>query len=246
MSEFSYNDIFARATLALGTAAQEELRRINVCIFGVGGVGSWCAEALVRSGVEHLTLVDFDLVSVSNINRQREATVLSVGKSKVEELKAILLQINPCASIKALAKEFNATSAPEFRLDRFDYIIDAIDSLKDKAELICCATASRATFFSSMGAARKVDPRRIKVGNFWKVRDCPLGAALRKKLRQSGRLPEHSFQCVYGDELIGEQKGSLVHITAIFGMTLAGLVVDSVYRKSSGEPTSEPQACDQP
>ena len=90
MSEFSYNDIFARATLALGTAAQEELRRINVCIFGVGGVGSWCAEALVRSGVEHLTLVDFDLVSVSNINRQREATVLTVGKSKVEELKAVM------------------------------------------------------------------------------------------------------------------------------------------------------------
>ncbi|HAZ73957.1 MAG TPA: tRNA threonylcarbamoyladenosine dehydratase [Rikenellaceae bacterium] len=233
MADCSYEDIFQRATLVLGQKTQDKLRSENIIIFGVGGVGSWCAEGLIRAGVEHLTIVDSDNVDTSNINRQRMATVLSIGQSKVEALKSELLKINPESKITALQKVFCAESAEEFKLEQYDYIVDAIDSLKDKAALILAATSAPGIFFSSMGAARKIDPTHIKVGNFWKVRDCPLGAALRKKLRRSGTLPEHSFQCVYGDEVTGEQKGSLVHITCIFGMTLSGLIIKDIHDKSA-------------
>lgn len=239
MDGYSYHDIFQRASLVLGDDVQARMREVKVILFGTGGVGSWCAEGLVRSGIEHLTLVDFDDVSVSNINRQRMATTLTVGRPKVEALKEELLKINPEAEITAIKKTFSRESAGEFDMDGYDYVVDAIDSLKDKAALIVAGTSSSATFFSSMGAARKIDPCRIRTGNFWKVRDCPLGAALRKRLRQTRAMPEHSFQCVYGDELSGELKGSLAHVTCIFGMTLAGLVIKDIYSKAgNGETTS--------
>ena len=239
MDQYSYSDIFQRAGLVLGEAVQQRLREVKVIVFGVGGVGSWCVEGLVRAGVEHISIVDFDTVSVSNINRQRMATTLSVGRPKVDAMREEMLKINPEAEIIPLRKVFSSETASEFSLEEYDYIIDAIDSLKDKAALILAATATPAVFFSSMGAARKIDPRRIKVGNFWKVRDCPLGAALRKKLRRNHTLPEHSFKCVYGDELSGELKGSLVHITSIFGMTLAGLVIEDIYEKCRPQESEE-------
>lgn len=233
MGTYSYDELFQRAGLVLGKEVQKNLRHARIIVFGVGGVGSWCVEGLVRAGIEHITIVDSDNVDVSNINRQRMATTLTVGLSKVEAMKEELLKINPEADIVAIQKVFNEDTAPDFKLETYDYIVDAIDSLKDKAALILAATSSPATFFSSMGAARKIDPTRIKVGNFWKVRDCPLGAALRKKLRRSRTIPEHSFKCVYGDEVTGEQKGSLAHITCIFGMTLSGLIIKDIYDKSA-------------
>lgn len=232
-----------RTTLVLGEGTMKALSEVKVILFGVGGVGSWCAEGLVRSGVEHLTIVDFDVVSESNVNRQLMATTLTVGRVKVEALKERLLSINPQAEIVALKKQFSEESSEEFSLDDYDYIIDCIDTLKDKISLILCATKSSAVFFSSMGAARKVDPTRIKVTDFWKVRDCPLGAALRKRMRQKGTLPERSFLCVYGDEVLSSQKGSLVHITSIFGMTLCGLVIKDIFsRQNSAEQEHNPSA----
>ncbi len=228
-----YDDIFERARSLVGDRVQDAIRNTRVILFGVGGVGSWCAEGLVRSGLGELTIVDFDKVSVSNINRQRMADVTTVGRPKVEVLAEMLSRINPWARINPLMERVSADTLPSFGLDSYDYVVDAIDSLKDKAALIRAATASRATFFSSMGAARKIDPTRIHVTNFWKVRDCPLGAALRKKLRREGGMPEHSFQCVYGDEVLDSEKGSLVHITSIFGMTLAGLVISDICERNS-------------
>ncbi len=243
-----------RTTLLVGEDVQEAICRSRVILFGVGGVGSWCAEALVRSGVKRLTIVDFDSVSASNVNRQLMATSRTVGKLKVEVLRERLLDISPDAQISALCKCYSAQTCGEFELDEYDYVIDAIDSLKDKAELIRRGMAARGVFFSSLGAALKIDPTRIRVGNFWKVRDCPLGAALRKKLRREGGVAEHSFLCVYGDEVLenrglasadagamaGEAaasgkaviNGSAAHITAIFGMTLAGLVIKDIYSKT--------------
>ena len=231
--------LFNRTELLVGSSIMDAIESKKVIILGVGGVGSWAAECLVRSGIRHLTIVDSDRVCVTNINRQLMATTKTVGKVKVDVLKERLLEINPRADITAMQKIYDADSADSFALDTYDYIIDAIDSLKDKAALILAATATPAVFFSSMGAARKIDPRRIKVGNFWKVRDCPLGAALRKKLRQNHTLPEHSFKCVYGDELSGELKGSLVHITSIFVMTLAGLVIEDIYEKCRPQESEE-------
>ncbi|MBR3619157.1 MAG: tRNA threonylcarbamoyladenosine dehydratase [Bacteroidaceae bacterium] len=235
--------IFRRSELLLGREAMERIFQKRVIIFGVGGVGSWCAESLVRSGICHLTMVDSDCVSVTNINRQLMATTETVGQVKVEALKQRLLSINPEADITALQMIFNEETAESFDLGSYDYIIDAIDSLKDKALLILMACQTKAKFFSSMGAALKLDPTRIQVTEFWKVKGDPLARALRNKFKLQKRFPAKKFQCVFSDELLqnlgspsdeGEAptsfhkpqtNGSLVHITAIFGFTLAGLVI---------------------
>lgn len=241
-----YNrDIFSRTDLLVGAENADRLSRTKVIIFGLGGVGSWCAESLVRSGIFHLTLVDFDLVGMSNINRQLMATTATVGKAKVEVLAKRLLDINPGADIRCIGKVYRDEDYQEYELDSYDYVIDCIDSLKDKASLILRATASKATLFSSMGAALKVDPQRIKVAEFFSVKGCPLGFALRKKLRRQGLLPSKEFLCVYDDEVLENRgtsdespegeiikkaviNGTMSHITGIFGLTLAGLVIQDI------------------
>ncbi|MBO4267737.1 MAG: tRNA threonylcarbamoyladenosine dehydratase [Bacteroidaceae bacterium] len=236
--------IFRRSALLLGNEAMLQIGSKRVIIFGVGGVGSWCAESLIRSGIRHLTIVDSDRVCESNINRQLMATTLTIGQIKVYALKERLLSINPSAEIITIEKVFNEDTANTFDLDSYDYIIDAIDSLKDKALLILMATSTKAKFFSSMGAALKIDPTRIRVTEFWKVEGDPLARMLRKRFKQNDQYPKRKFQCVYSDELLqnkgpqpeekeetisqitkGQTNGSLAHITAIFGFTLAGLVL---------------------
>ena len=226
-------EIFQRSELLLGAEAMSRIAEKRVIVFGVGGVGSWCAESLARSGIKHLTIVDSDIVCTRNINRQLMATTETVGQVKVEVLKERLLSINPSAEITAIHEFFTAETAESFHLDTYDYIIDAIDSLKDKAHLILMACQTEATFFSSMGAALKLDPTHIKIAEFWKVQGDPLARVLRKKFKHDGQYPARKFLCVYSDELIepkGEGKGSLVHITAIFGHMLAGLVVQDAVK----------------
>jgi tRNA A37 threonylcarbamoyladenosine dehydratase len=230
--------IFRRAELLLGDDAMNRIAEKRVIIFGVGGVGSWCAESLVRSGIRKLTIVDSDCVSVTNINRQLMATTKTVGQVKVDALKERLLAINPSAEITALQQVFSADTASQFGLEGYDYIIDAIDSLKDKALLILLACQSKAKLFSSMGAALKLDPTRIKTAEFWKVTGDPLARALRNRFKKAQQKPQRKFQCVFSEEspsslLVppSSPKGSLVHITAIFGMTLAGLVVQDIRSK---------------
>ncbi len=229
-------EIFHRSELLLGNETMELVAQKRVILFGVGGVGSWCAEGLVRSGIKHLTIVDFDTVNVTNINRQLMATTKTIDQIKVDALKERLLAINPYAEITALHKVFTEETAEEFSLGSYDYIIDAIDSLKDKAQLILMACKTDATLFSSMGAALKLDPTRIKVTEFWKVQGDPLARTLRKRFKSLGQFPERKFQCIYSDELltnrgtnaIGRENGSLVQITGIFGFTLAGLVIKDI------------------
>ena len=198
--------IFRRTELLLGDEAMSRIGEKRVIIFGVGGVGSWCAESLIRSGIRRLTIVDSDRVCITNINRQLMATTKTVGQVKVDALKERLLTINPSAEITALQQIFTAETAESFELDNYDYIIDAIDSLKDKALLILMATQTDAKFFSSMGAALKLDPTRIKTAEFWKVQGDPLARALRKRFKQTKQFPKRKFLCVYSDELL-ENKG---------------------------------------
>ena len=257
--------IFQRTELLLGKEKLNEISEKKVIIFGIGGVGSWCAESLVRTGICKLTIVDSDRVCVTNINRQLHATTKTVGAVKVEVLKERLLEINPHAEISAIQKIYNKETHNFFNLDAYDYIVDAIDSLASKIHLIRMATRTNAVFFSSMGASLKVDPTRIQVAEFWKVNGCPLGSMLRKQIRK-GDLPAKPFQCVYSNEVLENRgegsscgtdqclcpknltaagdpelanhewcskkakiNGTTAHITAIFGFTLAGLVIQSVY-----------------
>ena len=260
--------IFQRTELLIGKRKMDNLREKRVIIFGIGGVGSWCAESLIRSGIQHLTIVDSDRVCVTNINRQLMATTKTVGKVKTEVLKERLLEINPHAQINALQMIYSKETHESFGLDNFDFIIDAIDSFSNKIYLIHKATQTKAVLISSMGAALKMDPTRIKVAEFWKVDGCPFGAALRKRIRQSKVVVSKKFLCVYSDELlenIGENaacgtekclcpkalngpgeadlvnhewcslkaqvNGTTSHIPAIFGLTMAGLVTQSIYNE---------------
>ena len=242
--------IFQRAELLLGKDTMEAISSKRVIVFGVGGVGSWCAESLVRSGIHHLTIVDFDCVDVTNVNRQLMATTETVGQVKVEALKQRLLSINPSAEITARKEVFSAETAELFELDSYDYIVDAIDSLKDKVTLILTACRTQAKFFSSMGAALKLDPTRIRVTEFWKVQGDPLARALRKRFKHLQQFPQHKFLCVFSDELLENRgcppdddevpspfnkpqtNGTLAHITAIFGCMLAGLVIQDVTNRT--------------
>lgn len=259
--EISTSLIFSRSERLLGSDAMRRLADARVIIFGIGGVGSWTAEALVRSGIGHITLVDADRVSPTNINRQAMASVETVGQVKVEAMKRILLSYNPELDITIYNKEYNDETATDFNLSDYDFIIDAIDSLSAKALLILNATAAyagsaseatrpiakRPVLLSSMGAAMKIDPTKIAVAEFWKVQGCPLAAALRRKFKKSGKLPRRKFRCVYSPELLPNRgdmastqgdtamtfnkvafNGSLCHITSIFGMTLAGLVIEEL------------------
>ena len=254
--------IFNRTELLVGPAAMQRLGALRVIIFGVGGVGSWCAESLVRSGVGHLTIVDSDRVCVTNINRQLMATSLTVGRVKVEALRERLLAISPQADVQAVQDIYSADTAEGFHLEQYDVVVDAIDSLANKLDLIIHATSLPVRFYSSMGAALKMDPTQVRVTEFWKVNGCPLARALRQRMKRQHRFPARKFQCVWSPEVLpnrgsastcgtaacmcpktrtGEGRedllnhewcsskaqinGTMAHITALFGFTLAGLIL---------------------
>lgn len=227
---------FSRTEYLIGSQGLGLLRNTRVILFGVGGVGSWCAEALVRTGIGHITIVDPDVVVPSNINRQMPATAATIGEPKVDAMRRRLLEINPGADISARGQRYCEETAESFQLGQYDYVIDAIDSLADKALLIRMATAAPrpTTLFSSMGAARKLDPLQMRVSEFWQVKGCPLAAALRQRFKRSGLYPARKFKAVWSPEVRqnlmadAESNGSLVHITAIWGMTLASLVINNI------------------
>lgn len=221
----------SRTALCLGDEGLERLRQTRVILFGVGGVGSWCAEALVRSGVGHLTMVDSDCVDPSNINRQLPALHSTVGLPKVEVMRRRLLDINPEADIQARQERYTPDTAAAFALQDYDFVIDAIDSIPDKLDLIlrCTRKGWGGVFLSSMGAARKKDPQQVRVSEFWRVDGCPLAAALRKRMRKAQTFPERKFRCVWSPERCDDAlpKGTLMPVTAAFGLALAAQVINS-------------------
>lgn len=243
---------FSRSIALLGEDAFVRLAQRRVILFGVGGVGSWCAEALVRTGVVHLTLVDNDVVVPSNLNRQLMATRLTLGQQKVEAMRDRLLCINPEADIVIRPEAYTAQTASNFHLEDYDVIIDAIDSLAEKAHLILHATSTHAHFFSAMGAALKLDPTRVQVSEFWQVKGCPLARALRNRFKRDKMFPAHKFKCVWSDEQVpatastplqqgdasapsgawdgkkAQINGSLMPVVATWGMTLASLTIKAL------------------
>ncbi|MDR3338149.1 MAG: tRNA threonylcarbamoyladenosine dehydratase [Treponema sp.] len=199
------NPIFQRLSLLTGIEALEALADTRVSVFGVGGVGSWCAEALVRSGVGHISIVDSDTVCVTNINRQVQATSATIGQFKTEALKARLLEINPRCEVRAFGKVFSRDHAGEFAIEEADYVIDAIDSLTHKLDLIEYCHNAQATLFSSMGMAQKLDPTRLKTADIWDTEGCPLARLVRAGLRKRG-FTGH-FTAVYSSERLPLSPG---------------------------------------
>ena len=231
------NERFERSRSLLGECAFESFSSMRVTIFGVGGVGGWCAEALLRTGIRCLTLVDDDVVAESNINRQRQALPSTVGQSKVEILRNTLLQISPVADIVAVSRRYTPETSDFFDpvLSNSDFVIDAIDSVDCKAHLIdrCLVGIGGRPIpvFSSMGAARRLDPTKIRHAPFHKIAGDGLAKALRNRFRKYGvALPRHL--CVYSEESPNAMnrgiKGSVMPVTCAFGMALASLVIQAV------------------
>jgi tRNA A37 threonylcarbamoyladenosine dehydratase len=221
-----------RTAALLGEDALRRLGGAKALVVGVGGVGSWCAEALARTGIGSITVMDDDTVAPSNLNRQCPALVSTLGQPKVEAMKARLEAISADIEIIADSRRYRADS--DFRgLALFDVVIDAIDSVDCKAALILNAFEAGVPVISSMGAAFRLDPTRVKITRFDKVEGDGLAKALRTRFRRLERYPG-KFECVWSDEpkvqCAGEDKGSVMQVTATFGMCLASAAIRAVLK----------------
>jgi tRNA threonylcarbamoyladenosine dehydratase len=200
-----YKNLMNRNRLVLGGDAAAKIGEVRVLVLGVGGVGSWCAEALVRSGVRHITVADADIVCPTNLNRQIETTSLNIGKPKADEMRMRLLEINPDAEVNSIKRAFDRESAESYHLESYDYVIDAIDSIACKALLIEMCVANKVRIFSSMGAGAKSDPSRIRAAKLSQTMNCPLARIMRREMRKRNVMED--IVCVFSDELPVEPAG---------------------------------------
>ncbi len=178
---------FSRTERVLGEEKLKKLANSNVMVFGVGGVGGHCIEALVRMGIENITVVDGDTIDITNINRQLIATQSTVGRAKVEVIKERLLDINPNANIKTINKMYLPETRDEFDFDGYDYIVDAIDNVTAKLDIICRAKENGIDVISSMGTGNKLEPTMLEVSDISKTSVCPLAKVIRKELRKRAK-----------------------------------------------------------
>lgn len=218
----------SRIESLIGAEALERLGKLRVAIFGVGGVGSVCAESLVRSGVCHLTLVDSDCVVESNINRQLPAMIPTIGCPKVDVLAEHFADINPEAEIVPVQALYSMADRDQFNFANFDVVVDAIDSLAHKIDLLATASEAGCQVFCSLGAAGKLDPTQVRTASIWETSGCPLGKLVRNGLRK--RDFKGDFQAVYSLEknIKTADLGSAMPVTAAFGLALSSLVIRSV------------------
>jgi tRNA A37 threonylcarbamoyladenosine dehydratase len=224
---------FSRTELIIGGEGLAKLRASKIAVFGIGGVGSFAVEALARAGVGNLTLVDKDVISVTNINRQLHATVLTVGRPKVEVMRERILAINPAAAVSVFQETYSPETAERLFPDAVDYIIDAIDAVRGKLDLALRAWQKDIPLISSMGAGNKLDPSRFVITDIFSTAIDPLARIMRKGLRKAGvpalkvvcsREPPQKPQRKYGDE-DGRAPGSISFVPSVAGLLLAGEVV---------------------
>ena len=232
---------FSRTALLVGNEGLEKLKNSYVVVFGVGGVGGYTVEALARSGVGKITVVDNDAVSLSNINRQIIATTESVGRDKVEVIKERILSINPDCTVRAIKEFYSPDTADRFDLSEYDYIVDAIDTVTAKIELCVRAQALGVPIISSMGAGNKLDPTAFEVADIYKTSVCPLAKVLRRELKARG---VKKLKVVYSKEEpikidgadCGEQEGkkripaSIAFVPSVVGLIIGGEVIKDIVK----------------
>lgn len=200
MIPMSVDPSLQRLSLLIGEGPLLALQSSRAFVFGLGGVGSWCAEALARSGIGALVLVDYDLICETNVNRQLEALPSNVGKPKADEMAARIAAVSPRCRVTAVREAYSRDAAASFDISGGDYVIDAIDSIEAKLDLIEHAVSAGARLFSSMGAALKLDPTRLRVADIWDTQGCPLAKLVRSGLRKRG-FTGH-FPAVFSTEVI--------------------------------------------
>ena len=227
--------------MLIGSAAMEKLAASHVMVFGIGGVGSFTVEALARAGVGNLTLVDDDCICLTNINRQLHATTQTIGRSKVEVMKERVLDINPQARVTVIQKFYLPENAEEFFAMNCDYIVDAIDTVTAKIDLIVRAQSKGIPVISSMGAANKMDPTQFEVADIFKTTVCPLAKVMRYELRARGvkalkvvyskekPLTPQAGECPPEPVRPGAARrqipGSISFVPSVAGLILAGEVI---------------------
>ncbi|MDE6149233.1 MAG: tRNA threonylcarbamoyladenosine dehydratase [Ruminococcus sp.] len=235
------SDCFSRTELILGEQAIKKLSSSRVVVFGIGGVGGYAAEALARSGIGSIDIIDNDKVSISNINRQIYALHSTVGKYKVDVATERIKDINPDCIVNAHRKFYSPETSGEFDFSQYDYIIDAIDTVTGKIELVIQANANHAPIISSMGAGNKLDPTSFEVTDIYKTSVCPLARVMRYELKRRGIK---KLKVVYSKEKpivpsISESTseshrrqtpGSTAFVPSVAGLIIAGEVIKDLIK----------------
>lgn len=216
---------FSRTERLLGAAALDKLSKCRVAVFGIGGVGGHAAEALVRSGIGAMDIVDGDTVALSNINRQIIALHSTVGKLKVDVAEERFLDINPNIGIRKFPLRFSEETAERFDFSEYDYVIDAVDDVRAKVLLAVMCRESGTPLISSMGAGNKLDPTRFRVADIYKTSVCPLARVMRTELRKRGI---ERLKCVFSDEppvSVPKDGERVVPASCAFVPSAAGLII---------------------
>ena len=226
------SEIFQRTELLINPEGLNRLRDCHVALFGVGGVGGYCAEALVRSGIGEIDIVDNDKVALSNINRQIIATTKTVGRYKVDVMKERLLEINPDVKVNVFKTFFLPENSGDFDFSIYDYVADAIDTVKAKIELVLKCNENTVPIISAMGAGNKLDASKFKVSDIYKTSVCPLAKVMRTELKKRGIK---KLKVVYSEEIPiktnifgdnGKQiPGSFAPAPGTVGLIMAGEMI---------------------
>lgn len=233
------NKFTQRTELLIGTESLEKLSKSKVIVFGLGGVGGICAESIVRAGVSNITIVDFDDVDITNINRQIIATTKTVGKSKVEVMKDRLLEINPELNINPIKEKLTTENIEIFNLKEYDYIVDCIDFLKGKIALAKYAWDNDLKLISAMGAGNKLEPTGFRVSDIYRTEMCPVARIMRRELKA---LNVKKLKVVWskespsGERFVDESTGkispsSISFVPPACGLVIAGEVIKDLIKE---------------
>ncbi len=232
-----------RTELLIKPSGIEKLKSANILVVGLGGVGSFAAEFIARSGVGKMTIVDGDVFDITNLNRQLPALQSTIGKSKAEVLAARLKDINPQLELTVLTEFLSPERAFELVTPEFDYVLDCIDSITPKLNLILSARTKKVKLISSMGAGGVLDPSKVKVADISKTRDCPLARNIRKRLKKEGFhsgfkavfstevAPKDTMQQTDGSNFKKSFYGTISYMPAAFGLHAAATVVNYLIEK---------------
>ena len=237
---------FSRTAMLIGEEEIEKLNNSKVAIFGIGGVGSFVVEGLVRAGVQNFILVDKDVVDITNLNRQIHATTKTIGKDKVEIMKQRVLDINPNAKVETYKEFFMPDSKTKILNKSIDYIVDAVDTVTAKIELVVQAENLNIPIISAMGTGNKLDPTKFEITDIYKTSICPLAKVMRKELRQRGIkklkvvyskeepiVPKNLKEKLEDKNAKKQVPGSISFVPSVAGMIIAGEVIKDLQKQKN-------------
>lgn len=230
-------DIYSRTALVIGNEALEKLKYSTVAVFGIGGVGSFTAEALARAGIGHIILIDSDYVSESNINRQLIALHSTIGKSKVHVMQERIYDINPNIKVEAIQINYNKETYNQFDFTGYSYIADAIDTVTSKLLLIKQSNITQVPIISCMGAGNKLDPTRFEVTDIYKTSVCPLARVMRRELKKIGinklkvvYSKEEPINTAIENSMRKKSPGSISFVPSVAGLIMAGEIIKDIIK----------------